>query len=220
MEKGLEKVEALRLQVASEIIAAHASKGVFGSKEQVYEQLMGLVGYKEKDWKIAKLGIEKASEVIDSSIAARKLDVTTQGVCQLLGDENLKGTAIDFLAKMCKIAPEVVGKYLQSLLHDPERDVKIRASEALRTIVNLVGETDSKEVLALLKPLLRDPDRDVKWSATEALRAIVNLVGETDSKEVLALLKPLLRDPDRDVKWSATKPLRTIVKLLRVLIYR
>jgi HEAT repeat protein len=207
VSRMMDGAELFKLKVATEIVAGVASKGVFGSREKIYGQLMRLASF--SDWQIQKLGLEKAATVLDQTISEPTLRESVQMLMPFLRDENLQGNAIYVLVKLAKIKPELVYDNLQA----ESSEVKIVVTSELTKIIQIAPKEEFHTLLNLVEQLLDDKDKDVRHSAADALREIIQVAPDKEFPMLLNLVKQLLADQDWEVRYRAANALIEIIQV-------
>jgi hypothetical protein len=204
----MDGADVFKLKVATEIVAGMASKGVFGSREKIYGQLMRLASF--PDWQIQKLGLQKAATVLDQTISEPTLKESIQMLMPLLRDANLKGSALYVLAKLAKIKSELVYDHLQAVSSEVKKVVTSELSE----IIQVAPKEEFATLLNLVTQLLDDQNSNVRSRAASALSAIIKGAPKEKFTSLLNLVKPLLGDQNWDVRSGTASALSAIIKVV------
>jgi len=200
-----------QLRTALEIVTSLMSKKVFGTKEEVFKQLLGFIAI--EDWRLQKFVLEKLTEVSKEGISYETLETAVQQIVPLITDENLRDTAINIAVEISKSAPELAEKalaLLQPLFESWNYNDREIAIELLPEIIKLMPPQEDFE---LLQPLFESRNDDVKMTAAEVLPQLVEASPEL-AKGSLALLQPLFESRNDDVKKAAAETLKKIVGVM------
>lgn len=115
------------IKTAVDIVTSLSNKKELGGKVEILKQVLTLI--KAKDWQLQKLGLEKLKQLIDITIDSNLLQQCAEIIIPLIKDNNLSKYAINSLAVIDKILPNVTSlllNHLKDILDNEQASISLK----------------------------------------------------------------------------------------------